>query len=307
MVEKENEKRWVVLAPERILDHKDNQLIDFFTIPHPQNGAPCLYMFKQNQCFEVIKFHEKFRSWFIGNSVLKDGSLHMITQVDPLFLALPYLEKTAKLGHFTTLDNILVDETYSSVSILAACLTKENLSNVCDEKETSDFVVYRLNKEKTLDWLCSKVKVLANHLKMSNINVSVGGQASNFVKSSNDNKSIDDCIKFSSLIVFDYVASSWLDDVKQMLNIKDQIFCDESEPPLKRQKLNGAPKCSEDYRDSSVKPDKKVAVKMSAKQKQLQKIDKKVAGRLKKQSTNQTFALIRELLKFFWKFRTSSS
>ena len=35
------------------------------------------------------------RSWFIGDQVQQDGSLHLATPVDPLFIALPLLTKSS--------------------------------------------------------------------------------------------------------------------------------------------------------------------------------------------------------------------
>lgn len=32
-----------------------------------------------------------FRSWFIGNTVQSDGKIFLSTNIDPLFLALPYI------------------------------------------------------------------------------------------------------------------------------------------------------------------------------------------------------------------------
>ena len=43
---------------------------------------------------EVNWYKERYRSWFIGDSVLEDGSMYLCTLVDPLFLALPLMESS---------------------------------------------------------------------------------------------------------------------------------------------------------------------------------------------------------------------
>ncbi len=51
---------------------------------------------------EVNWYKERYRSWFIGDSVLEDGSIYLCTPVDPLFLALPLMESSrmqVKLSH----------------------------------------------------------------------------------------------------------------------------------------------------------------------------------------------------------------
>jgi ribonuclease H2 subunit B len=45
---------------------------------------------------EVNWFKERYRSWFLGDSVISDGGLYLSTPVDPLFLALPILEASRR-------------------------------------------------------------------------------------------------------------------------------------------------------------------------------------------------------------------
>lgn len=55
-------------------------------------GLPTEYVYLHGQLQEVNWFKEQYRSWFIGDRVLGDGSLYFCTPVDPLLLALPLLE-----------------------------------------------------------------------------------------------------------------------------------------------------------------------------------------------------------------------
>ena len=55
-------------------------------------GEPAEYLLIDGHLQEVNWYKERYRSWFIGDSVLEDGSMYLCTPVDPLFLALPLME-----------------------------------------------------------------------------------------------------------------------------------------------------------------------------------------------------------------------
>lgn len=44
---------------------------------------------------------EKYRSWFVGNYVLEDGTLTYLVPVDPLFLVIPFLLTAKKVCFFS--------------------------------------------------------------------------------------------------------------------------------------------------------------------------------------------------------------
>lgn len=79
---------------------------------HPHTGTGSLFAFshKDSKVFEVNIFEDgrrllisiclifysfdlSYRSWFVDDSVVSDGSLLLTTQVDPLFIVIPYLRK----------------------------------------------------------------------------------------------------------------------------------------------------------------------------------------------------------------------
>ena len=49
------------------------------------------------------------------------------------------------------------DSFASSLRCLEACLSREMLEHVCDCKGSDDLVVYKINYEKTINWLSKKV------------------------------------------------------------------------------------------------------------------------------------------------------
>ena len=60
----------------------------------PHVGEPAEYLLIEGHLQEVNWYKERFRSWFVGDAVLEDGSMYLCTPVDPLFLALPLLESS---------------------------------------------------------------------------------------------------------------------------------------------------------------------------------------------------------------------
>lgn len=57
-------------------------------------GEPAEYLLIDGHLQEVNWYKERYRSWFVGDSVQEDGSMYLCTPVDPLFLALPLLESS---------------------------------------------------------------------------------------------------------------------------------------------------------------------------------------------------------------------
>jgi hypothetical protein len=66
------------------------RLRTWFVLQWP--GLPAEFLLLHGHLQEVNWYKERYRSWFIDDSVQGDGSLYLCTPVDPLFLALPLLE-----------------------------------------------------------------------------------------------------------------------------------------------------------------------------------------------------------------------
>ena len=47
--------------------------------------------------YEVVRYIEDHRSWFIEDTVKSNGNFYMISKFDPLFLVLPFLRAAKKL------------------------------------------------------------------------------------------------------------------------------------------------------------------------------------------------------------------
>jgi len=270
--------QWIILTPEHF-EENDSKICK---LPHPQNGVSTLFAFQKNKVFEFTKHKESYSSWFIRETVQKDGSVHMITPIDPLFLVIPYFIKAAEQGQHTTLDNILYDTDHAkAMQSLEASITKKSLMKICTVKGDDDYTAYKICEEKLLKWLAKKVEKLSLHLQKADINTSSGGQSATFIRNSAGNKNKDDCTRYAWTIISDYIQPSWSIKLKDHLNIKEPVKEQKKnkvsdQPPAKRQKTEGENKCVEDYRDhTSLNKTKKPVAKLTSKQKSLLKVDKK--------------------------------
>ncbi|KAA0162375.1 hypothetical protein FNF28_04712 [Cafeteria roenbergensis] len=102
-------------------------------------------------------------SFFVGNSIVGDGSALLGTPVDPLLLALPVLEaSSAKLVPGSQLVDS-VGATWGPAKawsrLLRGCLSQGLLGRVCDvdERMGPSMLLYRLSLPKTRAWLRRKL------------------------------------------------------------------------------------------------------------------------------------------------------
>lgn len=267
--------QWAMIVPEDFTKNNDTESF-FHKLPHPRTGESCLFLFRDKKVYQLMKCDESYRSWFIDESVQKDGTFCTITPMDPLFLALPYLEKFAESGKFTTLDNMLIHEEHQlALNKLEECLTKANLCNICNCKGSDDIVAYKSEESKILAWLSLKVSKLSEHLMKSDINVKLGSKDSAYIRVEKDLKQKEEeCMRYAWSMISDYVPHPWVEKLKENLKIKEEVITQ----AVKRQKLNDTTAKGtgpvEDYRDHTATK-KTVAPKLTSTQKALNKVDKK--------------------------------
>ena len=51
----------------------------------------------EDAAYEVNHFKPKTSCWFIGETIRSDGTLLVVTPVDPLFLVLPYVFRASQV------------------------------------------------------------------------------------------------------------------------------------------------------------------------------------------------------------------
>ncbi|BFZ00549.1 hypothetical protein BsWGS_03589 [Bradybaena similaris] len=254
---------------------------------HPRLNSGVMYLFSANcvRVFEVNCYKEKYRSWFIGNTVQSEGGVYITSLVDPLFLVLQYLVSTyEKSSRFMTLDQIVCDEDFPDCHKLLSCCTHDQLSLITDWKDLDDNLqVYRYSQEKSLSWLKSKTEAVADALEQKKISVDLrGSHSAIFVRSKSASVSRDAYMEYAHGLVSDYLSVVLEKELRQFLDLPDMnvpaspsLSQTENEPPSKKAKLTADLTPTDDYsRNVDLKKDKSKGGKLTIAQKKLSKVDK---------------------------------
>ncbi|GAB4822260.1 hypothetical protein N2152v2_009306 [Parachlorella kessleri] len=146
------------------LDRQAGPPPSFVTLPDPRTGQPSSYLLAGNLLQEINWVKQQFSSWFVDDTVVQDGGLYVCTPVDPLFLALPLLERArgaqreGSAGLFCDMEQVLQGvRPHSVAQQLTSLLAPHQLAWVCDCKLAAGQHYYRLSDEKVLAWLQRKV------------------------------------------------------------------------------------------------------------------------------------------------------
>lgn len=269
---------WVVIAADSAVDKKKLDADpSFVKLKNPRTDAASLYLMNSDntQLYEVKTFEEDCHSWFIGQTVQRDGRLLFITPLDPLYLLLPYLIHAGKEEKFQPLDQLLVDENFPACSRLLSCSCA--LRHIAEEKEVGSLKFYRYSQERTLVWLKKKIDRTVAVLKKKNISVGEGVKSSTYirVKTESDGHE-EDYLLYAHGLISEYLSEDLSNALRKHLQLPELKSPKETEPPSKKRKLSDKPvEAGEDYTkfnsaDFARKPPKK----MTAAQKTLAKADK---------------------------------
>uniref|UniRef100_A0A3Q2XF07 Ribonuclease H2 subunit B n=1 Tax=Hippocampus comes TaxID=109280 RepID=A0A3Q2XF07_HIPCM len=269
---------WVVIAADSAVDsqRKDNDPT-FVRLRNPATDAASLYMLSGGggnlQLYEVKAFEEDFRSWFVGQTVQRDGRLLFVTQMDPLFLMLPYLIKSGKEGKFQRLDQMVMDEEFPACSGLLSCTRSlASMHHIADEKEVGSHKFHRYSQEKTMAWLKKKVEKTVLVLKKKNISVGEGVKSSSYIRVKlESDSSKEDYLGYAHGLISEYINKDLSKDLRHHL----QYVCMHVHKFSKRKLSDKPVEALDDYTkfnsgDFARKPPKK----MTAAQKNLAKVDK---------------------------------
>ncbi|KAF9287205.1 hypothetical protein BGZ68_002097 [Mortierella alpina] len=142
-------------------------------LPNPSSGLPSRYVIQDGQLYELqASDSEGLRSWFIEDTVQSDGSLYLITPMDPVFMFIPILDIMRKKtqgteGRFLILEDIFESDQYASLRQLIQLQHIERyLRLVCEVRDSSALKTFRLEDAKVMSWLKRKVEVLVNKFEM---------------------------------------------------------------------------------------------------------------------------------------------
>ncbi|XP_029315008.1 ribonuclease H2 subunit B [Cottoperca gobio] len=272
---------WVVMAADSVIDtQKHDSDPAFVRLRNPATDAASLYMLSSGdvQLFEVKAFEEDFHSWFVGQTVQRDGRLLFVTPMDPLYLIIPYLIKSGKECKFQPMDQVLMDEEFPACSRLLSCTgSLASLHHIAEEKEVEKLKFHRYSQEKTMNWLKKKVERTVIVLKARNISVGEGVKSTTYirVKSESDYHE-EDYLRHAHGMISEYLSEELSKALLKHLQLPELTSPKVTEPPSKKRKLSELPvEAGEDYTkfnssDFARKPPKK----MTAAQKSLAKVDK---------------------------------
>lgn len=133
--------------------------------PHPKNPqeSQCYLYDEENlTTYEVVKYADQYRSWFVDNLLCQEGHMNFLTRINPIYIFLPPLIQYAS-DQFRSLHDIC--QTFSSApenrgySRLNYALSPSIVwSKVCDTREVDNELYVKFNESKTLDWLLERHK-----------------------------------------------------------------------------------------------------------------------------------------------------
>lgn len=272
---------WVVIAADSVVDVPKTATGEptFVSLRHPATGIACLCLFGSGDAdvYEVKAFTEDFHSWFIGQTVQRDGRLLYVTPMDPLYLLLPYLQKTGADGKFQPVEQLVKDEEFPACNRILSCTrTMESIHHVADKKEVGSLKFHRYSHEKTLEWLKKKVERTVCALKKSSISVGGGVKSTTFVRVKQEEQASDeDYLRYAHGLISEYISKDLSKDLSKHLQLPE-LSSPKKEPPAKKRKLSDAPvEAKDDYtKFNSADFTRKPPKKLTAAQKTLAKVDK---------------------------------
>ncbi|KAM8748818.1 ribonuclease H2 subunit B isoform 1-T1 [Acanthopagrus schlegelii] len=272
---------WVVIAADSAIDTQKHDIDPAFVrLRNPSTDAASLYMLNSGdvQLFEVKAFEEDFHSWFIGQTVQRDGRLLFVTPMDPLYLMLPYLIKSGKEGKFQPVDQVVMDEEFPACSRLLSCTRSlASLHHIAEEKEVGSLKFHRYSQEKTMNWLKKKVERTVVALKKRNISVGEGVKSTTYIRvKSEADCPEEDYLRYAHGLISEYISEDLSKALLKHLQLPELTSPKETEPPSKKRKLSDSPvEAGEDYtKFNSADFVRKPPKKMTAAQKSLAKVDK---------------------------------
>ena len=155
----------------------------FVTLPDPSTGEGTTYLLRDvvegkvdrgeggascsgsgSAChLQEVQWHkQRYGAWFVGDSVVEDGSMYMASLVDPLFVVLPVLEASSKEAEARFMDAESVCEASRLgemfPDMFEVCAQSASAwGSVCDVKVAGGEQYFRFNPERALAWMVLKV------------------------------------------------------------------------------------------------------------------------------------------------------
>ena len=119
-------KQWVIAIqdlPPNPTSGNSNLETNIINLLHPRTGRKTPFLFVGSKLYELQTSYPMlgeelgYASWFVGDSVISDGSLLVATPIDPLFLAVSLL---CTSNHMRPFDQLFISEKPRSLNVLHA-------------------------------------------------------------------------------------------------------------------------------------------------------------------------------------------
>lgn len=292
-----NQSNRLFVAPRQIAAHGGR----FFKHTHPRTEQEVVYMIAPIKAvangdggakcllLEVNSYKHPRAAMFVGQEVHKDGSLYMLTPVDPLFNIISMFSKANACdgGCFVPLDDVVDMRVGEGDWRFGDTIDERQLENICQVQAVGSDAYYRLSDEKVMQWLERKVQQTAKALSQQGSTVSMDTAAcsSSFVKATSPAqghaKMSKQATVYALQLVSEYLPAKRAQKLKKRLSgpgglsADSQIAATKTEDataaPVKRKMENdGCP--VDDYTKFNKPVEKKPKVHFNA------KLKKKVEG-----------------------------
>eukprot|EP00698_Gefionella_okellyi_P023318 TRINITY_DN792_c0_g1_i2.p1 TRINITY_DN792_c0_g1~~TRINITY_DN792_c0_g1_i2.p1 ORF type:complete len:229 (+),score=63.58 TRINITY_DN792_c0_g1_i2:138-824(+) len=166
---------------------------------------------------------EQYSSWFVGDTVVDDGSMYYASPVDPLFILLPVLEKARGKqgkGFFSPIDQIISASDDADLRYVVD-VPGLDLACVCDVNEGPS---YRLNDDKVIKWLSAKTNRLADTLLQHNVVQAAGSNQSANLKTSNKKPvTRPELLSYAVGMIGEYISTEWFELLRKAFDLSEDV------------------------------------------------------------------------------------
>ncbi|KAG1662786.1 Ribonuclease H2 subunit B [Nymphon striatum] len=237
------EERMVILMKNELINLKSENL-KICTLPHSRTGEETVYFTSENgKIYEVITQNKGLQSWFIDDDVEEDGSLYITSEVDILFVILPYFMKSEK---FCLIEDLDVNNNHALNELLSNFKLKEKLLSIADMKHIGEDNFYRYSDDKTLNWCEEKILKMEKILRQRDVNVYSGSRASTFVSADEDTDKASHH-RYAVGLLTEYLPEQIGQRLMDKFGYNTEKEVCKDEPAPKRQKLDKNVVPKEDY------------------------------------------------------------
>jgi len=252
--------------------------LTLFGLNHPRTGLEAVFAVSGKggkELYEVqnLDNEDLIGSWTLGENRMGGGTrLITVSRTDPLFIILPLLKTHAQSKSNIPLEDLISSQVPSHMTQYYDHLMpafQSRLPKVADGVGPPDLKVWKWNQSKTMAYLGQKAHQVAKRLAHTTIQTD-GASSEIMVKASTDL----DRLKLAWDILSDSLDPEMSAMLKEKLGIKDEsatLTAGVAATSSKRAKTEPVDDCETSDYSKALQPNQKKEVKLTAKQKALEK------------------------------------